>query len=197
MPRAMKRLVLALGVLLSVGCSCSRGPSGSGPTSAASEAPRREAAPTAGGLTWDAPAPLVARAPDNAMRAAEYEVREHPEARLAVFYFGAGQGGDVQSNIDRWLGQLSQPDGRPTSEVARVEPRTVNGMRVTTVDATGTFVGRLGMGDDAPARPGWRVLGAIVEGPEGPVFFKLTGPEVGVETAAAAFDRLVESVRPR
>jgi hypothetical protein len=185
--------------------ACDRNPGGSGepitppprPTPAAETRPAPTATTaSAGGLAWDAPAPFVSRPPENAMRAAEYQVRDHEEATLAVFYFGTGQGGDVQSNLDRWLGQLTQPDGRPTREVARIEQRRVNELPVTTVDATGTFVGRLGMADTAPERPGWRVLGAIVEGPQGPVFFKLTGPAAGVEAASDAFDRLVESVRP-
>lgn len=195
----MRRSIpLLLGLLASAGCE--RNPHGSGepagatpPPSAPSAAPRSA---TAGGLRWTAADPLLPRAPENAMRAAEYVVREHPDAVLAVFYFGGGQGGDVRSNIDRWLGQLTQPDGRPTTEVARITRRTVNELPVTRVDATGTFVGRLGMGDTAPARPDWRVLGAIVEGPEGPVFFKMTGPVAGVEAAADAFETLVESVHP-
>lgn len=153
----------------------------------------------AGGVSWTDPSePLVYRAPENAMRAAEYEVRGHEGATLGVFYFGndPGGGGTVQSNIDRWLAQLTQPDGRPTSEVAQIDRRTTHDLPVTIVDARGTFDGRLGMGGDAPPRPGWRVLGAIVEGPEGLVFFKLTGPEAAVRAAEESFEELVGSIHP-
>ncbi len=153
--------------------------------------------PIAGGLTWEAPEPLVQRAPANSMRAAEYGVRGHDDATLAVFYFGPeeGGGGSVESNIDRWLGQLQQPDGRPTASIAERGEREINGMRVTTVDARGTFVGRLGMGGGG-SRPGWRVLGAIAAGPQGLVFFKLLGPEAAVDAADAAFEQLLESLQP-
>jgi hypothetical protein len=201
----MRRIVLVLLAGLAL-VACDRNPGGSTErarppapaTSRPEPAPRAPArTASAGGLTWEAPAPFVSQPPANAMRAAEYEVRGHPDATLAVFYFGAGQGGDVQSNLDRWLGQLSQPDGRPTREAARIENRRINELPVTTVDATGTFVGRLGMGDTAPERPGWRVLGAIAEGPQGAVFFKMTGPAAGVEAAAEAFEALVQSIQPQ
>jgi hypothetical protein len=41
----------------------------------------------------------------------------------------------------------------------------------------------------------YRVLGAIAEGPVGPVFFKLVGPAATVEKAAGAFDTLVGSLQ--
>lgn len=156
-----------------------------------------ELRPIAGGVTWRVEEPLAARAAANAMRAAEYGVRGHDDATLAVFYFGdqPGGGGSVESNIERWLAQLEQPDGRPTASVAVRGEREVNGMRVTTVDASGTFVGRLGM-SEAGRHPGWRVLGAIVTGPRGLVFFKLTGSEAAVGAAEVAFEQLVDSLEP-
>lgn len=194
--------IAAIIVLALVASACDRGPEGSGPRARPAAEPSPRAEPEmqaiAGGLTWDAHDPLVYRAPENALRLAEYDVRGHAGTTLGVFHFPAavGGGGDVQSNIDRWLGQLTQPDGRPTREVARVERREVGGLPLTIVDARGTFVGRLGMGGGGGERPAWRVLGAIAEGPEGPVFFKLLGPEAGVAAAEGAFDELVASIRP-
>lgn len=187
--------------LMMVGLAAVLGACGSEPEPRASaprptdEAP--EMRPIAGGVTWRAEAPLEARASANAMRAAEYGVRGHADATLAVFYFGdqEGGGGSVESNIERWLGQLEQPDGRPTASVAARAEREVSGMQVTTVDARGTFVGRLGMGGGG-RHPSWRVLGAIVAGPRGLVFFKLTGPEAAVGAAEVAFEQLVESLEP-
>ena len=44
------------------------------------------------------------------------------------------------------------------------------------------------------SKPGYRLLGAIVEGPEGAVFFKLTAPSRTAEAQRAAFEALLKSV---
>jgi hypothetical protein len=162
------------------------------------ERERPEFTPLAGGLTWRAEEPFVLRPPENEMRAAEYDVRGHPEATLGIFYFGReqGGGGTVQSNVDRWVAQFTQPNGGESRDAATIAEREVNDIRVTTVDVRGTFVGRLGMGGQDPPRPDWRLVGAIAQGPQGLVFFKLTGPEAGIAAASEAFEHLVASIHP-
>jgi hypothetical protein len=132
------------------------------------------------------------------MRAAEYGLDGDPQGELSVFYFGAGQGGAVDANITRWLGQLTQPDGSDTAKVAKRSERKVGAITVTLIEATGTFSGGMAMpGAPAPeAQAGAMLLGAIAEGGEGPVFFKLTGKRDAVEGARAAFDALIGSLRP-
>jgi len=44
-------------------------------------------------------------------------------------------------------------------------------------------------------KPGWALRGAIAEGPQGNVFFKLVGPKKTVEKAQADFDTLVKSLK--
>jgi hypothetical protein len=66
---------------------------------------------------------------------------------------------------------------------------------VTTVDVAGTYASGMMMGPATP-KPGWRLLGAIVEGgPEGAVFFKLTGPARTVAAAQKDFRRLLQSLK--
>ncbi len=132
------------------------------------------------------------------MRAAEYTLPAvNGEAPLmTVFYFGPGQGGSVDDNLNRWISQFSQPDGRDSNAVAKRATQQVNGMRVTTVDLTGTFAGMSPMQAPGAPKTDQRLLGAIVEGPEGPVFFKLTGPVVGIESGKPAFEALIQSLRP-
>jgi hypothetical protein len=152
----------------------------------------------AGGLTWTAPASWKQGAP-RPMRAATYALptvkgdAQAPE--LAVFSFGPGQGGSVQANVDRWAGQFQDPKGGPAR--AETKKETIAGMPVTLVDVKGTFAGSgMGMGPSQPQQ-GWRLLGAIVEGPEGPVFFKLTGPERSVAAAQGDFRKLLASLKKR
>ncbi len=132
------------------------------------------------------------------MRAAEYGVEGDAATELSVFYFGAGQGGGVEPNIARWLGQLTQPDGSDTAKKARRTEIPVSGMTVNLIEASGTYSGGMGMPGAAPAAPisDAVLLAAIANGPSGPVFFKLTGPRASVERARGSFDALVHSLRP-
>lgn len=156
----------------------------------------------AGGLAWVVPTGFEAEAPSSGMRAAQYRFageNGEPDATLAVFYFGANMGGGVQENIDRWLGQISQPDGRPSREAARTAHRNIGGMAITTVDVTGDFAGGMpgmpGAGTTPPAT-NQRLIGAVVEGPEGLVFFKMMGPASTMDRARPAFTALVASLHP-
>lgn len=155
--------------------------------------------PVAGGLRWKVQAPLVARPPASSMRAAEYRVTGDgaDEAVMTVFYFGPDQGGTVQANVDRWIGQFSQADGKDSQAVAKVEDQKVGDLKVRRLDLTGTYADAMGPMMQAKAEPksDYRLLGAIVEGPKGPVFFKLVGPSSTVEKAKAAFDSLIGSIQ--
>ncbi|RKG77318.1 hypothetical protein D7V88_31145 [Corallococcus terminator] len=155
----------------------------------------------AGGLTWSAP-PEWAVQPARPMRAATYKIPaakgDAEDAELAVFYFGQGQGGAVDANVQRWVSQFQKPDGKPVDPAkdAKTKQEKVNGMPVTTVEVKGTFTGGGPMMAPSAPKPGFKLRGAIVEGPEGALFYKLTGPEKTVNGAEKNFRKLVESVKP-
>jgi glucose/arabinose dehydrogenase len=153
-------------------------------------------APTAGGLTWRAAGPLVARTPKSSMRVAEYGLEGEPAAELTVFYFGADQGGSIEANMTRWIGQFTQPDGSETK--AKRDERMVKGIPVALVEAKGNFSGGMAMpGAPAPsAQTDAMLLGAIAKGPNGAVFFKFTGPRASLEKARPAFESLIDSITP-
>ena len=44
------------------------------------------------------------------------------------------------------------------------------------------------------SEPGYRLLGAIVEGPQGAVFFKFTAPAMTVAAQQSDFETLLKSV---
>jgi hypothetical protein len=94
-------------------------------------------AETVGGLRWTPPAGWKSEgtAP---MRAATYKIppvsRDHEGAECVVYFFGTGQGGSVQANIERWNGQFTS-NGK--TAIAKIQKRTVHGLPVTTIDVTG------------------------------------------------------------
>lgn len=163
-------------------------------------APRRQGAPTVSadtpelaGIAWSVHEPLTWRTPSSAMRNAEYFVGEGAaEAVMTVFHF-PGMGGGIEENVARWTGQFQNSEGGPAD--AAVETKTIGGLEVTTIDTRGTFTNSMPMAGQAGPQGNQRMLGAIVVGPNGPVFFKLIGPEASVGTAESAFGDLVESFR--
>lgn len=155
------------------------------------------AAGVVAGLAWTAPEHWDAQGA-RAMRAATYTIHTNREgtAECAVFFFGEGQGGDVQANIDRWINQFQQPDGAPSAERAKSSRTEQAGWPLTRVEVGGTYTAGMGPGQAQEPQAGYRLLGAIVEGPQGAVFFKLTGPEMVVEDSRDEFDALLASIRP-
>src|SRR6185295_9181833 len=87
------------------------------------------------GLNWTAPAGWKNQGAQP-LRAATYIVApvagDRDNAECAVYFFGAGQGGSVQANIDRWKGQFTAADGKPAA--AKVASRTIHALTVTTID---------------------------------------------------------------
>jgi hypothetical protein len=153
----------------------------------------------AGGLTYSAPAGWTPVATTSSMRVAQFTLPrgagDAADAELVVYYFG-GSGGSVDANIDRWLGQLQQPDGRPSKAVATRETRTVSGLSISLVDVEGTYVAEVTPGSAARHNnPGYRLRAAVVQTPGGPYFIKLTGPAKTVGAQGQAFDRFVSSLK--
>jgi hypothetical protein len=134
------------------------------------------------------------------MRAATYEVPAAPGdaegGECVAYYFGPGQGGGVEANIDRWVAQFQAPGGGPADKLAKREDKTVNGIRVTTLELTGTYLFKpFPMAPKATAKPGYRMLAAIAEGADAPVFFKLTAPKKTADAAEADFWKMIESLK--
>ena len=68
----------------------------------------------AAGVAWTVPAGWEL-APARQMRIATYRIHaiagDPEDAECAVYFFGAGQGGTVEANLDRWAHQFTSPDG--------------------------------------------------------------------------------------
>jgi hypothetical protein len=153
-------------------------------------------AQSAGGIRWTAPAGWKVEAP-RPMRAATYSIApaagDRGVAECVVNYFGPGQGGGVDANIERWKGQVEGPDGQPAP--AKIDKRTVRGVPIVVIDSSGAYTGMGGpFAASAKPVPGYRLLGAIVEGPGGMLFFKFTGPAKTVAAQEKNFNQLLASI---
>ncbi len=150
------------------------------------------------GLEFEAPSTWISETPSSSMRLAQYRLPrlegDPEDAELAVFYFG-GQGGSVQANVDRWIGQFSNPDGSPVTH-PQVSERDVNGIPLTIVDVRGTYHQAQGpMMAQTTAKENYRMLAAVAEGPVGPSFFKLTGPQPTVDHFEESCNAFLDTLR--
>ena len=119
----------------------------------------------------------------NTMRIAQFRlpVIDGTDVELAVTF---NIGGGVQANVDRWYRQFQDPVGRDTTYVS-------NNLQITLVDIRGTFLGmrvEFELGN-------YQMLAAIVKAPDGPYFFKMTGPKESVSSLSLSFASFIDTIR--
>ena len=100
---------------------------------------------------------------------------------VAVTYFPNMKGMD-DSNLLRWYGQFRQPDGSSTAAASfRADFQVGEDIMVTLVDISGTMASGGMMGRAGKPKENHRMLGAIINHPQGPHFIKVTGPSTAIE----------------
>ena len=143
-------------------------------------------------LTFTRPADWEWVGTTGQMRKAEMKVVDpatKTKAEVVFYYFGPGNAGGTQANVERWFGQFVEPRDKIH---AHSEEVTVGKHKVTYVSAEGTY--KSGMPGAAPTpMPGSALMGAIIEDEEGSVFVKMTGPNALVKSKSADFRKMVES----
>ena len=153
----------------------------------------------AAGLRFTLPSTWTRVPTGAATRAAEYRLppaaADTAETEFVLLVPGDGRRDGAQETIDRWCRGFTQPDGRPSREAATVTTRTVKNLRATAVDLAGTYVG-VASGPTQAGVSGYRMLGAVIEGPGGPWYFQMLGPAASVGEAKGDFDALIRSLEP-
>jgi len=196
----MLKTLISVAAVAVICCGCSKNSGAVGPnnTAAQSSSSSAQSQNAAGELRYKAPEGWTAEKPTSDMRVAQYKLPkadgDGEDALLVVYYFGQGQGGSAQANIDRWINQVKQPDGQPSKEKAKTETLTVNGLPVNTVDVTGNYAGGMSP-DSAPAnnKSIYRLRAAVIDTPKGSYFVKLTGPEKTVSHWDQAYTDYLKS----
>jgi len=145
-------------------------------------------------LTFTRPAAWEPLETTSQMRKAQFKVTDpasKESADVIFFYFGPGNGGGTQANVDRWFGQFKEPKDqiKPKTEEA-----TVSGRKVTYVQAEGTYMSGMPGGPTTP-RPNYALAGAIIESSQGNIFARMTGPRELVKSSLAEFRKMIESAK--
>lgn len=181
--RTMKRLSILLGlwtVLMSTALPLAAAPA---PTSF-----------KAGELQFDRPETWAWIPTQSPMRKAQLAVpaASGEPGEVVFFHFGTSNGGGTQANVDRWFSQF---EGSRQDIKARTEEAKAGKNKVTYVFAEGTYLSGMPGGPRTP-KPGFAMLGAIVEDPGGFVFVRFTGPKATVDAGTAAFKKMIAESRP-
>ncbi|MBI1852880.1 MAG: hypothetical protein HYR85_21275 [Planctomycetes bacterium] len=179
-------VVVSLGLVLGCGEKPTEAPPASGGVSSGTTT---VAMPT--GLSISVPTSWKSQAASG-MRQAQWKLPkadgDAEDADLTVFHFGAGQGGNVEANMERWYSQFQRPDGKSVKDSAKIDHMEANGLKITRVDISGTFVAPVMPGSaEVNNKAGYRMIAAVVEGTGGPWFLKLVGPEKTVSQHESSF----------
>ena len=117
---------------------------------------------------------------------------------MNVFYFGPDQGGGIDANLQRWVGQMSAPDGGSAQPLAIRSKLETDGVEIHFVEVDGIFNKSMGggpmTGGKTKPMEGYRLVGAVVVGPEGNVFFKMVGPRKTAKAMEDDFRQMLQSV---
>ena len=155
--------------------------SNKGATAISTQQPNTAQGAAGGELRFKAPDGWTTEKASSNMRVAQYKLPktegDKEDASLVLYYFGENAGGGTQANIDRWIGQVQQPDGSDSKSKAKTETMTVNGLKVTTVDVTGIYTAEMAPGSGTFHNDdNYRLRAAVIETPKGNYFVKLAGP---------------------
>ncbi len=145
---------------------------------------------SAPGAVFTLPAAWISETPSSSMRLAQARIPgDAGEGQLTVFHFGAGGGGGLESNLARWIGQVELAAGTQPKR----ETFESGSFRITWIEVEGTIKpSTMGMGPTEP-QPDSRMLAAVVEGAEGPWYFKATGPASTLAAQREAFLGMLSS----
>ena len=192
----LNKIKTTCALLVAVFCVSCSAPAPTVVSKNASSVPASPSAST-GDLQFKTPDGWASEAPSSSMRVAQYQLTaaegDTEAASVVVFYFGPGQGGSVQANLDRWMGQIQQPNGGSSKDKAKTETLTVNGMNVTLLDVTGAYAGGDMGRAPAQAKGNYRMRAGVIETPKGAYFVKLVGPEKTVGKWDDSFIAFIKS----
>ncbi len=138
------------------------------------------------GFTFTPPTEWKSSPPTSNMRKAQFEApcSTNEKAEVTFFHFGSTGAGGIQANVDRWMKQFEDPQGKV------VETEKIADVSVTFAQAHGTFLSGRPFGAKTP-KPGYAMIAAIIDGSAGSIFVKMTGPKTAVDENTEALKEMV------
>jgi hypothetical protein len=154
----------------------------------------------AAGLQFSLPEGWVKESPESQMRAAQLKLPAtsagEEDAELIIFYFGPSGGGDPEETLQRWAHQFVLDESRDPQEAATRKEMNVGDFKIKTLELTGDFQSSGMMtGQPGSLKSDWALLGAVIEGDQGPWFVKGSGPEAVISSHRDACFEFLKSVK--
>ena len=146
-----------------------------------------------GSMDVTVPAEWVVESPSSSMRIAQYNLpgKTSGNAEMAVFN---KIGGSVEQNIERWIGQFTQPDGSSSDSKAELTQFVIGSLRADRIYLEGTYSAGA-MGGSPAQQTGYCLLGYIVIMPDGPYYFKTVGPVETIKQYETSIDQFIKNIK--
>ena len=108
-------------------------------------------------------------------------------------------GGGLEGNLQRWYGQFSQPDGKATKDLAKMETIEVAGQKVHIVKITGTYSGGMAPGGrPAQKKENHMLHSGIIDTKDSGMFFvTMTGPIEDCEKLSEGFVKMLKGLQAK
>ena len=115
---------------------------------------------------------------------------------VVVFYFGPGTGGTAKENIEAWIGTMFNAEGHPAAD--KMKQHKTGGLTISQVVIFGTYYQVVSLPGVPPVpKSNYGLLGAVIENPQGNIYWRFTGPEPLITASLPLFNKVIDSVKPQ
>lgn len=116
--------------------------------------------------------------------------------QVVAFYFGPNIGGSAKENIEAWIGTMFNAEGHPAG--AEVKHHEIGGLKISQVVIFGTYNQVVSLPGVPPVpKSNYGLLGAVIENPQGNIYWRFTGPEPLITATLPLFNKMIDSVKPQ
>ena len=115
---------------------------------------------------------------------------------VVAFYFAPGVGGSSKENIEAWIDTMFNAEGHPAA--AEIKHHETGGLKISQVVIFGTYNQVISLPGVPPVpKSSYGLLGAVIENPQGNIYWRFTGPEALITATLPLFNKVIDSVKPQ
>jgi hypothetical protein len=151
-----------------------------------------------GNLTFTVPSKWQIEQVESPARGGQWHVpalhADSESGRVVAFYFGPGVGGTAKENIEAWIGTMFNAEGHPAA--AEQKHHITGAFKISQVVIFGTYNQFVSLPGVPPeTKMNYGLLGAVIENPQGNIYWRFTGPEALITANLPLFNKVIDSVK--